>query len=121
MKRAIAILLLAGASGIAPAQWQGQARMVETYTWGAPETPKPQKAKRAPPAYANPTAYANPAPPPVYAPAAPAVPQGAINVHTGQFYAPAAGGVVDTATGTFHQAVGGGYINTQTGAFSPAH
>ncbi|MDK3022624.1 hypothetical protein QO239_08390 [Cupriavidus taiwanensis] len=113
MKRAIAILLLAGASGIAQAQWQGQARMVETYTWGAPETPKPQKAKRAPPAYAS------PAPPPVYAP--PAVPQGAINVHTGQYYPPVAGGVIDPTNGTFHQAVGGGYINTQTGTFSPAH
>lgn len=48
-----------------------------------------------------------------------AKPSGAINVRTGEYYEPAAGGVVDPRTGTFHQDVGGGYINTKTGEFSP--
>lgn len=48
------------------------------------------------------------------------IPRGAIDVRTGQVFAPAAGGVVDPRDGAFHQSVGGGYINTRTGAFSPS-
>jgi len=52
--------------------------------------------------------------------ALPPIPQGAIDVTTGQYFPPAAGGVTNPQTGTFYQSVGGGYINTQTGEFAPA-
>jgi len=44
---------------------------------------------------------------------------GAIDQH-GNFYAPAAGGIIDQRDGTFHQEAAGGYINTKTGEFMPA-
>ncbi|WP_454727940.1 MULTISPECIES: hypothetical protein [Cupriavidus] len=114
MQRAIALLLLAGASTFAHAQWQGQAQSVDTYTWGAPETQKP-KVKRTRPTYVNPP------PAPVTATVPPAVPRGAIDVQSGQYLPPAAGGVVNPQTGAFYPSVPGGYINTQTGGFMPAH
>ena len=46
-------------------------------------------------------------------------PSGAINVTTGEYYPPAAGGVIEPRTGTFYHDVGGGYINTRTGDFAP--
>ena len=49
------------------------------------------------------------------------VPQGAIDVTSGQYLPPAAGGVIDPRTGTFHIDAGGGYINSQTGEFSPKY
>jgi len=122
MKRTIAIVMLAGASIVAHAQWTGQAQTVDSYTWGTPVPPKPQKHRHVgqahvspPPAYVNvpPPAWVNP-------PAPPPVPQGAIDVTTGQYLPPAAGGVINPQTGAFYQSVGGGYINTQTGAFMPA-
>ncbi|KAK48173.1 pilus assembly protein CpaB [Caballeronia jiangsuensis] len=48
------------------------------------------------------------------------VPQGAIDVTTGQYLPPAAGGVINPQTGAFYQSVGGGYVNTQNGSFVPA-
>lgn len=46
-------------------------------------------------------------------------PRGAIDVMSGQYYAPTAGGVVDPRDGTFHAQTAGGYVNTKTGQFSP--
>jgi pilus assembly protein CpaB len=47
------------------------------------------------------------------------VPQGAIDMTTGRYLPPAAGGVINPQTGAFYQQVGGGYVNTQNGAFIP--
>jgi len=44
---------------------------------------------------------------------------GAIDQH-GNYYAPAAGGIVDPRDGTFHHETAGGYVNTKTGEFMPA-
>ena len=42
---------------------------------------------------------------------APAVPRGAINTAgTGEYYPPAAGGVIDPRAGTFYQDVGGEFV-----------
>ena len=118
MKRAIAVVMLASASTLAHAQWTSQAQTVETYTWG---TPVPQKHRRVRPAYVNPPPnYVNSSPTLVNPPAPPPVPQGAIDVTTGQYLPPAAGGVTNPQTGAFYQSVGGGYVNTQNGAFMPA-
>jgi len=46
-------------------------------------------------------------------------PSGAIDVTTGEFYPPAAGGVINPRTGDFYPDVGGGYINPRTGDFMP--
>jgi hypothetical protein len=86
MKRTIAIIMLAGASTVAHAQWTNEVQS----NWVNPPAPL-------------------------------AIPQGAIDVQTGQYLAPAAGGVVNPQTGAYYQQVGGGYINTQNGQFTPAH
>nr|WP_057925955.1 hypothetical protein [Burkholderia ambifaria] len=112
MKRTIAIVLLAGASIVAHAQWSGQAQTVETYNWGTPVPPKPQKHRRVRQAYGN--------PPPAYVNAPPPIPQGAIDVQTGQYLPPAAGGVINPQNGEFYPRVAGGYVNPQNGAFMPA-
>ncbi len=119
MKRTIAIVMLAGVSIVAHAQWSGQAQTVESYTWGTPVPPKPQKHRHVRQAYGNPpSAYVNAPTATVNAP--PPVPQGAIDVQTGQYLPPVAGGVINTQNGAFYQLVGGGYVNTQNGTFMPA-
>lgn len=55
-----------------------------------------------------------------YTPPPPPMPQGAIDVTTGQYLPPAAGGVTNPQSGAFYQSVAGGYIDTQTGAFMPS-
>ncbi|KHK59483.1 hypothetical protein PI86_09170 [Burkholderia sp. A9] len=74
MKRMMAALLLASASTVAQAQWTGQARMVDSYTWGTP-VPQQQRHLRPRPAYSNP--------------------------QTGAFYQPVGGGYINTQTGQF--------------------
>ncbi len=49
----------------------------------------------------------------------PKVSRGAINVQTGEVYAPAAGGIIEPKTGTFMPDVGGGYFDSRTGKFIP--
>lgn len=49
----------------------------------------------------------------------PTIPRGAINVQTGEYYPPAAGGIIEPKTGTFMPDVGGGYIDSRTGKFIP--
>ena len=76
MKRTIAIVMLAGASLVAHAQWTGQAQTADSYTWGTPVQPM-KKHRRPRPTYVN--------PPP--SPAAIAVDGGAaMDPRTGQFY-----------------------------------
>lgn len=112
MKRTIAIVMLTGTSIVAHAQWTSQAQTVESYSWGTPVPPKPQKHRHVRQAYGNPPpAYVNPPPP---------VPQGAINVQTGQYLPPVSGGVINPQNGAFYPSVAGGYVNPQTGAFMPA-
>lgn len=118
MKRTIAIVMLAGASIVAHAQWTGQAQTVESYNWGTQVPPKPQKHRYVRQAYGNPPAYVNT--PPTYVNAPPPVPQGAIDAQTGQYLPPVAGGVINPQNGAFYPSVAGGYVNPQTGAFMPA-
>jgi hypothetical protein len=116
MKCVIAAVVLASASSFAHAQWIGQAKTAETYTWGTPVSQRP--ARHARPVYVNPPpTYVTP--PPIYV-TPPPVLQGAIDVQSGQYYPPAAGGVTNPQNGQFYPSVAGGYVNPQNGQFMPS-
>ncbi len=50
---------------------------------------------------------------------APLLPKGAINIRTGEYYPPGAGGIIEPKTGTFLPDVGAGYVDPRTGKFIP--
>jgi hypothetical protein len=116
MKRVIAAIVLAGASSLPHAQWIGQAKTAETYTWGAPVSQKPVRHTR--PVYVNP--FPTSVNPPSTYVIPPPVPQGAIDVRSGQYYPPAAGGITNPQSGQFYPSVAGGYVNPQNGQFMPS-
>lgn len=93
-----------------PGQYAGQAAT-------EPSAPPPREADDDEPSASQRFAP----PPPIFQPSAQpsAQPRGAIDITTGQFFSPAAGGVIDPRTGTFHVDTGAGFIDTRTGQFSP--
>ncbi|MBY4769282.1 hypothetical protein [Burkholderia ambifaria] len=88
MKTTIAVILVAGASILAHAQWSGQAQTVDSYNWGTPVPLQPQKHRR--PCSACSTSTVNP----LNGRALHFVPSGAIDAATGRMLLSAGDGAV---------------------------